>query len=214
MKKTFLLIGLFVLAFTLTFVGCATAPELPQSAPKSDAALEIEAPVELGWDAKPERALWTAALMKAIDDNWTKLLGAQDVHVLCPNYPVLLTPQKKEVWAEIFVAISYYESAWKPDTRYFEKTMGYYSEGLFQLSVVDEKWAQCGLTKANILQPEPNIKCAVDIMARQVLRHTEILLHKNVYWAVIKEGGKFQKINEIKKMVAKNATMCNGLTVL
>lgn len=156
---------------------------------------------------------WSKTLAKSIDEQWDVLKLATDVPALCPQYSSLFEMDQKRAWGEIFVAVAYYESAWKTDTKYYEKTMGYNSEGLFQLSYVDEEWAKCGIDKVskNLLDPHVNIKCAVKIMALQIKRTKEILLRKGMYWAVIREGGKYEKIDEIKKRVVSALPKCKAI---
>lgn len=231
-----------VLVCLIAFAGCVSAPK--PEAPKTPAvetkpeALPTPAPVvvepvavplpSLAWDNKPERLEWSASLLKSIDANWQLLKRASDMPFFCANWEALDEATKKEVFAELFVAMAYHESAWSPVSRMQETTMGtdpvtkkpVYSEGLFQLSYQDEQWIKCGFDWAKdknldpkspqktILTPALNIDCAVRIMARQITSKGEVLLKSGVYWAVIKEGGKYQKISDIKARVKKNVLAC------
>jgi len=184
-----------LLILSLALVGCTGLQTTPTVEP---------APIEQERAALPwKHADWDQALRAAIEANWTKLAPAKDMPDFCPKYSQLSDAGKKEAWAHLFVAIAKPESSWDPATRYFEKTMGYYSEGLYQLSVVDESWAKCGLAKDTILKPDVNIRCAVKIMAGQVSKQGVVKASKGFYWAVIIPNGKHQKIAEITASARK-----------
>jgi hypothetical protein len=103
-----------------------------------------------------------------------------------------------------------------------EKTMGtdpvtkkpVYSEGLLQLSYQDTQWAtHCKFdwkadqyldpkdSSKTILNPYRNLYCGVGIMANQIKKRKDIALVTGVYWAVLKQGGRYSKIPEITKQV-------------
>lgn len=200
---------------------------VPTPAPAPDQG-GVKPKAHLAWDGKPERALWSSVLTKSIDTNWQKLNKAGDITDFCSNWSTLGEEKQKEVFAELFIAIAYYESAWSPVSRMKESSMGtdpitklpVYSEGLFQLSYQDEQWIKCGFDwskdknlsptdpKKTILDPALNIDCAVRIMARQIERKGEIILASGVYWAVIKHFGRYEKIDEIKNRVKLNVLSC------
>lgn len=212
-----------VLMILSIFQGCQTAPvpvatiEAP-SAPVS--APEVVAPVTappvddipvsiLSWDkTNAERLAWSKALIESIDEHWAKFSKSKDMKRLCANYANLENP--KLAWAEMFVAIAFFESTWNPASRYFEKTMGYHSEGLFQMSYVDEPWTKCGFdaAKKNALDPIVNTKCAVKVLARQIDKSNLIMMSKGAYWAVIKDGSRYQKISQIKARIEAALPQC------
>lgn len=205
-----------ILILSLVLFGClqqevassggAVQAQLPEEKPKRE-----EIVVKLSWETpKEDRTTWSKALLKSIDDNYATLKTAKDVVKFCPKATALTEDQVKKAWAELFVAMALHESAFNPKTDYFEKTMGYYSRGLYQLSYEDESWAKCGLDKktGNIYKPEVNISCAVKIMARQVKSKQAVFVSKGVYWAVIKPDGKYQKIPEIISRLKKNVGYC------
>jgi len=175
---------------------------------------DLRPALNLSWEEEhPERQLWSYALMGQIGTYWDRLQFAKDIHYLCHNYATLSEEEQKEVWAELFVAIAFYESSWNPNARSFETTMGYYSEGLFQMSYVDESWAKCGFdeSKGNALDPVTNINCAVKVLSSQVKRTGKILLKRNErpYWAVIITDGRYSKIPQIKNRIEKSILNCN-----
>lgn len=122
------------------------------------------------------------------------------------------------LWTEVISQIALYESAWKPTSRMQETTMGtdpvtgkpVWSEGLLQLSYQDIQWAPyCEFDwkkdkllsptspQKTILDPIKNLECGVRILAAQIRTKGTVILNKGVYWAVLKEGGKYQKIAQI-----------------
>lgn len=158
----------------------------------------------LSWDTDPKRKEWSAFLYKSLN---SELFGAynsaQDNERFCPKFKSLTKEQKAHVWSEMWVWIAYHESGWKPGTKYFEKTMGYYSEGLLQLSYIDKDWAPyCKFPRKqdaqeSILDPIINLDCGLKIMREQIKKKGKIIVSSGVYWAVIKEGGGYQKIDAI-----------------
>ncbi|UOF01310.1 murein L,D-transpeptidase catalytic domain family protein [Bdellovibrio reynosensis] len=185
----------------------------------------------LAWESPnyPERTKWSEFLMKDILESWPSLLnGANDMRDFCPRYNTLDNNQKANVWAQLFVAMAKYESAYSPVSRMHETTMGtdpvtkkpVYSEGLLQLSYQDIQWAPfCKFDwskdkylaakdpKKTILDPYINLHCGVGIMALQVKNKRAIKVSSGTYWAVIKPGGRYQQISAITSMV-KSLKIC------
>lgn len=179
----------------------------------------------LSWEttANPERKQWSEYLQKIILNEWSSLLpGTDDITSFCPRYNSLDNNQRANAWAQIFAAISKFESAYSPVSRMQETTMGtdpvtnrpVYSEGLLQLSYQDIDWAPwCKFDwskdrnlsstdpKKTILDPYINLNCGVGIMALQIKNKGRIVVSSGVYWAVIKSGGRYQQISAIQGMV-------------
>lgn len=170
-----------------------------------------------------ERAPWTQYLFKVIKENKSDLFLAQDVFMFCPKFSVLDEEKKVFAFAQIFSEIARHESNWSPVSRYTETTMGkdcitnkqVVSEGLFQLSYCDKTWQpKCAFDwekdkklsetdpRKSILDAYINTECAVSIMAQQVKSKKKIVLSSNVYWAVLKDGGRYEKIDEIRNAVS------------
>lgn len=186
----------------LIFFACTQLPITPSEQKPGGSEQERAA---LDW----KHADWDQSLRGAIEANWGDLKPAKDLPDFCPKYSSLDDAGKKEAWAHLMVAIAKPESSYVPTTRYFEKTMGYYSEGLYQLSTVDESWAKCGLSKDTILKPDVNIRCAVKIMAGQIRKQGVVKASKGFYWSVIIPGGRYQKISDITAQVKRTAGFCN-----
>lgn len=158
--------------------------------------------IALSWETKPERREWSDHLTRKIMDSLSYYDNAKDIEEMCPSYRSLDERRKIKAIAEFWVALGKFESGWEPTTRFFETTMGYYSEGLFQLSIPDEQWVKCGLNKSNILEPLKNIECAHKIMIGQLKNKGKITLtrkERGFYWAPLIIDGKWTKIKEIKE---------------
>lgn len=187
----------------------ATETPMPTQTPQQYKVGKME---PLSWELpRPERKEWSDYLFTLISNDFEAFDSGKDQTKFCPNWQNMTKDQKINAIGELFSAIALHESTWDPKARTFEKSMGYYSEGLFQISYVDKEWLpECPINekdpKASILDPKNNIKCAVEIMKRQVKKTGLYYLPKSssyIYWAVILEGGKYQQINTINSMVKK-----------
>jgi len=188
----------------------------------------ISQKLPLAWESQkyPERLQWSQYLFNSIETYFADLDLVQDADRFCPNYYQLNPNERANFWGQLFAAISYFESGWNPTTRFHESTMGIdpvtnmsvYSEGLLQLSYQDTKWAKwCEFDwskdrhlkpndpRKTIFDPQKNLTCGVGIMARQIKRTGNIVLSTGVYWAVLRENGRYQKINQIANIVRRHA---------
>ncbi len=184
-------------------------------------------PDPLAWEspAHPERAAWSQEALKAVTHEFTVLNTATDMTTFCPTYANLTDEQKINAWANLFAGISFYESAWDPTSRMQESTFSepdkvthlpVYSEGLLQLSYDDILWApyckfdwnvdqNLSPTDPNktILDPAKNLDCGIQIMGDQIARTGQVVLKTGVYWSTLREGGKYQKIQQIASLVQR-----------
>ncbi|WP_255490201.1 murein L,D-transpeptidase catalytic domain family protein [Bdellovibrio sp. KM01] len=218
------------------------APTNPEPTPTpSPTPIETPAPsptpapgytmAPLAWEssAHPERKQWSQYLQTLVLGEWSSLLkGASDMKNFCPKYSSLNDNQKANAWAQLFVAVARYESAYNPLSRMHETTMGtdavtkkpVYSEGLLQLSYQDiqwDKWCKFDWSKdknlsstspkKTILDPYINLHCGVGIMAKQIKNKNTIAITSGVYWSTLKPGGKYNQLTSIKSMV-KSLPFC------
>lgn len=203
-------------------------PPQTENPPPNQGNYKMEA---LAWEtsSKPERKAWSQYLMKLVLEDWNSLLkGADDMRDFCPRYNSLNDNERANVWAQLFVAMARYESAYSPTSRMHETTMGtdpitkkpVFSEGLLQLSYQDiTGWKFCKFDwskdkylsptdpKKTILDPYINLHCGVGIMAKQIARTGKIKVGSGAYWAVIKTNSRYQQISSITSMV-KSLSMC------
>lgn len=162
-----------------------------------------------------ERKPWSDFLIKKLSDNLTVLDNAKDMYLFCSKYKDLDHTTKLKVWGELFVALSYYESMFKPNAQSVDvgtkENRDTWSIGLFQMSVIDIKNYKIQNMKYDfndLLKAEPNIDLAVTIMAKQIDTKKQIVVKIGPYWATL-YNGKYSKINEIKLRVQKYAGGCN-----
>lgn len=180
----------------------------------------------LSWESSRSDAKnWSTYAFKVIrEEAYDSLNTAIDADVFCPNYHNMSKDQRINFWGALISGITKFESGYNPTTRYHESTMGtdpitkqpVYSEGLLQLSYQDTQWASyCEFDwskdkylsatdpKKTIFDPYKNLRCGIKILAAQVKRTKEVLLTSGVYWAVIREGGRYEKIDEIVAITKK-----------
>lgn len=168
-----------------------------------------EAPA-LSWDNSTRKEWSKFVYGLIVGELWKEYSQATDGKRLCKNYDSLTKEQKAWVISEFWVQVMKKESAWVPTERYYEKTMGYYSEGLTMVSYPDQLWSPfCKFDKAadsklsatdprrTILDPYINMDCGMRIMGKQITEKKKFIFGPAQYWAVIKENGKYQKISEI-----------------
>ncbi|MFM2337241.1 MAG: hypothetical protein RL115_434 [Bacteroidota bacterium] len=130
------------------------------------------------------------------------------------------------MWAEFISALALPESGWKLNSEMVETTMGIdpitkkqvRSEGLLQLSYQDKNnYGKFGIPcrfdwekdkhldvkdlNKTIFQPDINLETGIHIFSHQIKSKGSVLLKEDVYWAVIKLGGKYTKIPQITTMV-------------
>jgi len=226
MKKIVLII-LLLLSTTFNF-----DKVVKESEQREEQTRKIKHPAEtLSWEIKnPHRKGWTIALKEKIGQNIKKLDRANDIEHFCQNYRFFPEQERVMVWSELFVAIAFMESSWKPEARLKNPKLGIDTttqklktpEGLLQLGYEDAKWnRECHFDwkkdqhlsetskKKTILDPKKNLQCGVAIMTRQIQKRNKIVLGDNgAYWAVLKMDGKHQKIGQIKDMMAASIPQC------
>ncbi len=181
--------------------------------------------VPLSWEKfHPEREGWSTFTLQTIENLFDNSFAlCEDVTRFRTNYNTLNREQKINVWGELISAICKFESGWKLNS-WMEENMGtdpvthkkVRSEGLLQLSYqdktsypdlpcrfdwnVDKNLNENDLNKT-IFNPEINLEFGINILAKQIRNRGKIALSSGVYWAVLKDGGKYSRINEIANYV-------------
>jgi hypothetical protein len=232
-----IVLGLLSIVITQFFLlGCVSKPKIeltpiPQlsETPKPvytvlPTVLPIPVPepvISLSWEKNhPERAAWSKILMTEISDAFETLDKAKDINIFCPKYTKALTKaQKLNAWGEFFVWLAYYESGW--DEKEMDQDVGdagdfsTYSTGLFQVSAIDIEAYSLQKVLHNysykdLQTVEPNIKLAMALMSRQILRQGLICVSSNVYWSTLsnKFYAPYQKIDEISSRVKTSIREC------
>lgn len=187
----------------------------------------------LAWEKTvPNSSSWSNYIYKVILSEEPQMFdvnSANDVELFCPKYRQLDETERLNFWGQLFAAMSFHESRWDPIARMIESTMGIdpitgrqvASEGLLQMSYQDvpnygnvcefnwelDKHLEVKNPNRTILDPFKNLRCGIKIMAKQISRYNRIAIRSGAYWAVIIPGGRYNKINEISKMV-KQLSFC------
>lgn len=99
-------------------------------------------------------------------------------------------------WQDVVLAICFAESSFNRFERFFEDSMGYYSEGLMQLSYEDCKFYHFPLdkTKNEIFDVEKNIHLGMIILNLLVRKNGDYIFDKGNYWAVLQPKNKRHKV--------------------
>jgi hypothetical protein len=151
----------------------------------------------LRWYPNTWQDKWSKAMMSYLDEIALIDLPVNESdlrQVNCSGHRQATREERKHFWIVFMASISSQESAFNPKTRYYERALGEWSEGLFQLSVSNRKpKGGCSLiNKQTILRPLPNIYCALVIMENQVRgsrryhRPTGVLFPtRPYYWSVL-----------------------------
>ena len=195
-------------------------PQQPGPDHPSEPQYKVEsAPI---WESasRPQARNWTLHAFAIVDKYGQALVrGSSDIKDFCPEYFTLTRNQKLNFWVSLIAAMTKYESSFNPTTRMHETTMGtdpitklpVHSEGLLQLSYQDvqaypfcnefdwnaDKHLDPKDPRKTILDPFKNLTCGIRILNWQNNKYDQITVNKGQYWAVLKTGGKYQKIAEI-----------------
>lgn len=200
----------------------------PNPAPSPEPAPFTYRP--LHWEAtRPGSKAWSTYVFSLLKGEASTILSATDFDYFCPKFKFLSADEQVNAAGMFISGMTRYESNHNPLVRYHEATMGIdpvtdlpvYSEGLLQLSYQDTlyypfctfNWeADKNLSPTDpaktILDPMNNLKCGLGILANQVRRRGTLVVSTGAYWAVLKQGGAYQKIDQIAAIV-KTLDFCN-----
>jgi len=186
----------------------------------------------LSWEKNhAERKPWSDFVFGLFSEElFSSFDSAKDAKRICPRYAELTKTERVLIWGELISAMAYFESGWKPTSRMTETTMGIdpvtgkqvESEGLLQLSYQDVpnygsvlKFPACKIDwqkdkflsaidpKKTILNPYINLECGLRILGNQIKKKGSVILPSGVYWSVLKEGGRYSKVESIIDMIKK-----------
>lgn len=223
----------YAIALFFLLASCSASSRGPaEPGPEPPTPPPASSPLEsLGWETgHPERKAWSSQVYELLSGElFADFDAAADASRFCPKYAGLSHDQKATMWSELISAVSLFESGWNPLSRMEEPTLGtdpvtgqpVYSEGLLQLSYQDVRgapycrfdWQKDKDLAPNdpartILDPERNLDCGVRILAAQIRARQSVILSSGVYWAVLKENGRYQKIDEIVARTSR-FSFCN-----
>lgn len=163
---------------TLLFLAACAVP--PDSAglssskpvPRPDAleAEAAEAPdLVMRWDHRPEGKIWTGATMSALSTYGAALpdFVPADIATYCPNYPTASRRERQAFWTGLLSSLAKHESTWRPNAA----GGGGRWIGLVQIAPATARAYGCKARTVGALKNgAANLRCAVRIMARTVLR--------------------------------------------
>lgn len=216
---------LFAAIFTVVIVfftnmllnGCTYTQIPKENAPPLSEKPEATTSVSLSWEntteAHPERKPWSEALIKSLNENWAVFDSAKDIQTFCPKYKSLDKAGRLKAWGELWVGLAYYESGYNPKSASVDVgTKGdknTWSIGLFQMSVVDQENYKIpmGYDYNDLITPEPNIKLATAIMARQIKNRGVIVVSSSPYWSTLYHG-RYDNVDDIADRVKAKAPGC------
>ena len=171
-------------------------------------------PQPLAWESSshPERLQWSKDAMAIVTENFANLDKASDIVTFCPTYKTLTVDEKVNVWADLFAATAYYESAWNPASSSVDvgtaSNKDTYSVGLLQMSVVDQANYKLllGYDFGDLQTASANLDLGIAIMGKQIAKYGKILIPvggSGLYWATLHPGGKYDQTAGIAGMVKK-----------
>lgn len=167
------------------------SPTPGQSDQLKEQSFSIDGEYGTKWSKK-----WTQVIFDSLEDQNSSLLTNKvklsDLRkVRCSNFNDFSKRDKKRFWALFFSSISHFESSFNPSERYWESSLGKYSEGLLQLSIDDSNYYDfCDLDRETILKPSYNLSCGVSVMGKQISGSRrrvsgELFPTSMFYWSVL-----------------------------
>lgn len=164
------------------------------------------ATVPLTWDNVESRRTWSAQLLASITEHLPSL-ESPDISTFAPGYSTLDSQNRLKFWAELFIAMSWYESRWNPKSVYHEPPpLSVDSIGLLQLSYEDAPIYHFEPLDPNdpersLKNPLVNLRCGVLILSRliskdRVLTKTTGRSHRGGarYWSVLRPRRRLKEI--------------------
>lgn len=163
---------------------------------------------------------WSKAVISKVDEVGlsTQEVDIGDLLALnCLGYNVATERQKSFFWLTLIASVASQESAFNPNTRYYERSLGEWSEGLMQLSVSNQ-WhgEECGeLDRQSILDPHANLKCSVRILKNQLVGGrarpaNQIFPSRSYYWSTLTVASKKERVITFFKKHLNHLPFCKG----
>jgi hypothetical protein len=172
----------------------------------------------LTWDNNPQRLPWSGALLQFVGLRKAQLDQA-DVESFCPGYASAPASQQEHFWAELVIAMAWYESSWRVDAVFHEPpALSVDSIGLLQLSYEDEplyhlRHLDPAIAAQSLKNPIVNLECGLAILSHWVAKdgviaHSEGRRHTGGarYWSVLRRRRKFKEIRRWARKAAGFST--------
>ncbi len=134
----------------------------------------------------------------------------------CLGYTMASAKQRRFFWLTLVASVASEESAFNPKTRYYERSLGEWSEGLMQLSISNQ-WhgEECNeLDRFSILDPHTNLKCGVRILSNQLRGGRRRMANRifptsSYYWSTLTTPSKKNKVIAFFKQHLKELPFCS-----
>ena len=177
----------------------------------------------LRWYPTTWKPSWSKFLYGAINKTLIRRIPLKeaDLRTLnCLGYYEATKHEKSLFWITFLASIASQESAFNPQTRYYEEPLNEWSEGLLQLSLSDRK-AYDGCSSINrdtILGPISNLRCGLSILEAQVIGLPRrgyptgsLFPSRYFYWSVLTRTSSKNKFIEFFKRHLKDLPFCRSL---
>lgn len=178
------LIGLFLL------LGCVHEPKQKPDVVPGPTPIPIPSGKLKSLFPKQE---WTDLALAYVNYAGLDVLRPADGKSFCAN------GMSAHNWVHLLASMAKYESGFDPNQVYRE-SFGVNSIGLLQLSVSDNAYGSgCAFrTESDVKDPAKNLKCAVTILKKWVMRDGVIQNSANKggarYWSVLRNSGKLASV--------------------
>jgi hypothetical protein len=127
------------------------------------------------WAGKPQGADWSRFIDEAIVADGDRLVATTpaDAQSFCPKYQQLSQEKRREVWANLFSLLTFYESGYDPTVKFtenFPDAQGrpVISRGLLQISKesANARRYRCRIeAESSLHDPRINLSCGMKIAA-------------------------------------------------
>jgi hypothetical protein len=127
------------------------------------------------WAGKPQGADWSRFIGEAIVADGNRLVATvpEDAQRFCPKYQQLSEEKRREVWANLFSLLAFYESGYDPALKFTESFADVHgrpviSRGLLQISKESANGSRyrCRIeAESSLHDPRINLSCGTKIAA-------------------------------------------------
>ena len=125
------------------------------------------------WGAANGRVAWTAAALEEVREAgsglWRAGFTPSDIEAFCPGYAGKGQADRQAFWVGLLSSMAKWETGGYSPTAAYREANGELSIGLLQLSITDRRVCPW-IDETTIRQAEPNVRCGIRILARDVGR--------------------------------------------
>ena len=125
------------------------------------------------WGSANGRDAWTAAALDEVRNGgkalWRDGFTPIGLETFCPGYAAKGEADRQAFWVGLLSSMARWETSGYNPTTVYRESNGELSIGVLQLSVTDSRTCPW-IDEATIRQAEPNVRCGIRILARDVVR--------------------------------------------